>query len=177
MINRNQSRNPQIKPGNTNAAKRIDTNRKMIGKQKGKGKGSARSQEGFYFTQTDSSAGRSQISLPADVLPLPDSFGRRGFHFAVLRRSSSVVLLEKWRTPRRRESTEPACYHCGYEVVILHIRPLRTYPGGRVSGAREALPAPSQWGWRGWTYKDLDSAVQRFDLLITLGRGAALPLP
>jgi hypothetical protein len=92
--------------------------------------------------------------------PLHETFqGRadqRGFQFQMLKREGDVCLFEK------RNATGPV----RYEVAILHQRPKREFPGGRLAEAHEAMPSPEEWGLRGWSPATLEAARARFDTVL-----------
>jgi hypothetical protein len=86
---------------------------------------------------------------------LKDKFIKNGFNFKLLKREGDKAIYEK------RKSKLNYCYeviliarHDGYSLGENYLEPAETYPSS------------SQWGEKGWTFKDLNKAEEKFNNLI-----------
>lgn len=81
------------------------------------------------------------------------TWDRDGHHHKVIDRKGNAVLVAKdLRGHPGRTSYEVALVRFGESFTV----------GGRTMPAGERYPASEQWGTRGWTYPDLESAQARF---------------
>lgn len=78
------------------------------------------------------------------------TFRKGGFDFTVEAREGDAVLLRK-----------AAGNYVGWEVAIVD-RHHGIMMGGRRVEPSEFLPSSEQWGAKGWTYSDRESAVKKF---------------
>lgn len=85
---------------------------------------------------------------------LKDKFIKNGFNFKLLKREGNKAIFEK------KKSKINYCYevilidrHDGYTLGDTYIEPAESYPSS------------SQWGEKGWTFKDLNKAEERFNKL------------
>jgi hypothetical protein len=97
----------------------------------------------------------------ATFQPLPETWTDAGWRFRVLDRSGMVALLAKSRGGRDF-----------FEVVVVQRQPARTWPSGRTTPAKEAMPSPEEWGTYGWSPYDLPAVEAKFAELASAG-GAA----
>jgi len=89
--------------------------------------------------------------------PLPLQFRHDGFDFTLVRRTENVALLAK-RKPTHRQTS--------YEVVVIQ-RLNACNINGREYPEREVIPRSETWGTLGWTYRDQQSALTRFQQTAT----------
>jgi hypothetical protein len=90
-----------------------------------------------------------------DVQQIPVSFNKDGFHYSQICRSETAAIYKQ---------SAIAGTSVYYEVWVIRVVPSRilfgiTYP------VMEKGPRPEDWGTRGWTFYDLDSAQRRYDLV------------
>ena len=97
------------------------------------------------------------------MIPLADKFRRGGCDWRLLKRAGDVALLEQ---------SKPNWSKPAYAVVIVQKHRAKTWPDGRVSEAREAMPPDEAWGTLGWTYSDLPPAEVKFEALVRSLRDA-----
>lgn len=86
--------------------------------------------------------------------PLKEKFIKQGFNFKLLKREGYKAIYEKKKTKLN------FCYeviiinrHDGYNLGDTFLEPAETYPSS------------SQWGEKGWTFKSLDKAEEKFSTL------------
>jgi hypothetical protein len=91
------------------------------------------------------------------MIPLADKFRLGGFDYRLVRRIGDVALFEKSKPHHSRPC---------YDLVIVQRRKAHTWPNGKTTPAREAMPRWEQWGDAGWSYSDLARAEERFNALV-----------
>ena len=89
--------------------------------------------------------------------PLSQQFKHDGFNFSIISKTGRICLLSKQNAdyPQGRIS---------YEVVRLRLYPDKVIKG-ILCPAHEFLPATSTWGIAGWSFLDLASAQDKFNML------------
>ena len=87
---------------------------------------------------------------------LPTSFRAHGFDYKQHKRVGDVVLLEQSKAGLSRT---------WFEVVIVQRHDGYSIAGNDVAPA-ECMPSTSQWGKRGFTFRDRAAAEARFDALV-----------
>ena len=53
-----------------------------------------------------------------------------------------------------------------YETVRLHIQKAHTWPNGQTTPEKEAYPAATGWGRRGWTFFELPAAQAQMQAVL-----------
>lgn len=96
------------------------------------------------------------------IRPLETEFIQSGYTMRQLKRDGDVALFEQAK----------GGHVIAYEIVIVQIRPERTFPDGRVTPCREGYPGNEEWGTNGWTILDEDEAKRRFKALVEERRQA-----
>lgn len=101
--------------------------------------------------------------------PLPDTFTKDGYEYALLKRSGdvgkpSVVLLQKSKLEHvnlaKKEGRKPMEH---FEVVLVRLAEETYWEHSKVTTpARELLPNAESWGRLGWTYSSREAAEQKF---------------
>lgn len=90
------------------------------------------------------------------MIPLPQTFIKKGWTFEVLQRIGDVVLVsKKHRTHKEREF---------FEVHVVAKCPEHTFPNGNTVPARESLRCSEQFGTYAWAYDDMRDAWMRMKL-------------
>jgi hypothetical protein len=90
------------------------------------------------------------------MTPLPEQFTYDGFTFTQERRSARAAIY------RQQWNGKPDA-SIAYEVVVPQIRRKRYGKNGwEDCEPYEGYPSSEQWGTAGWTYTDLDRAVEKF---------------
>ena len=95
--------------------------------------------------------------------PLPETFTSDGFTFRMLTRNAKYAVFKKRKPTWNRDT---------FEVVCVQTYPEHTWPTGKTSPEREAMPPSSKWGVDGWSYQKEADAVSRFTQLCTDGAGS-----
>lgn len=85
----------------------------------------------------------------------PNQLRENGFTHTQLDRSGDVALFERIGTRHSRPHYEVVVIsrHNGYELAGVKIEPAECYP------------SPESWGTRGFTFNELDKAVEKFTYL------------
>jgi hypothetical protein len=89
--------------------------------------------------------------------PLQQKFKHDGFSFQLVARQGKAALFAKTKA----QHTVPS-----YEVVIVQTHEATTWPDGRVSPSREAMPSSEDWGKKGWTPGNWRAAIRDFKALV-----------
>ncbi len=89
--------------------------------------------------------------------PMPEVFTYDKFQFRLIDRAGDIAIYKKQRGVR----------NISFEVVIIQKHPPATWPDGRITHAREALPASESWGEGGWTYPTVDRARRKMASLLS----------
>jgi hypothetical protein len=85
--------------------------------------------------------------------PLAESFKSDGFTFQLVARQGDIVLFAKIQPHHKAPS---------YEVVIVQKHEAHTWPDGKTSPAREAMPNSEAWGKQAWTPGNWRQAIHMF---------------
>lgn len=83
--------------------------------------------------------------------PLPNSFKKWGFDWAVLKREGDCALLSQSKDGG-----------VNYNVCKIKKGNEYTFPNGRVVEAQESIPSAEQWGRLAWCYCKLENAEKKF---------------
>ena len=88
---------------------------------------------------------------------LPIQFTKQGFNHEQVRREGDVAIY--------RRAPASGAYQHHFEVVRIE-----SHNGYTIAGVHcppsETYPTPEQWGSRGWTYNDAESANAKFSELV-----------
>ncbi len=98
---------------------------------------------------------RKPITNMSEYLPLPTVFTKGEFHFSQVMRFGDLALFSKVKSA-------PAHKSGSFELIVVQKR-ASWEVGGKTIPAREAYPSSEQWGTQGWTYRDLETAKQKFE--------------
>lgn len=88
--------------------------------------------------------------------PLSTEFTYDGFDYRLVKRQGDVAIF----------SQSSGKLVISYEVVIIRVKPAKTFPGGRVVPEREAYPTNEEWGKYAWTCATRERADERFQALV-----------
>ena len=90
---------------------------------------------------------------------LEKEFKSSGFNFKQVKRVADKAIYEKRSIGGKAVSIEVIRIksHNGYELGGVYIEPAETYP------------STSQWGLYGWTYSNMEQAIQKFNSLTVKG--------
>ncbi len=90
---------------------------------------------------------------------LPDKFTKRGFTFTLERRKENAAIY-------RQQSSKIKDASVAYEVIRPQTATKRFIDGSwQDSAPYEAYPSSETWGTFGWTYTDLDKALERYNAI------------
>lgn len=99
---------------------------------------------------------------------LPASFTKNGFSHKLVRRKGLVAIYE--RTPLQGQAKDYEVVriqeHEAAKVLDKKINEYRTIEAG------EHYPSNEQWGTYGFTYTNIESAVEKFEALVEKGVAA-----
>ncbi|MCK9587800.1 MAG: hypothetical protein M0Q93_00390 [Terrimicrobiaceae bacterium] len=88
---------------------------------------------------------------------LSDSFRKEGFDHKVLKREGDVVLI--------RKTKEAGGHYDGYEVAIVQSHQGYRF-GNETFPPAEFMPRNEDWGWKGFSFTDLERAEIKFAKLV-----------
>jgi hypothetical protein len=100
---------------------------------------------------------RRSAAISDGMTPLQSTFRSDSFDFRQVQRVGDMALFEKCK---------PTHTNSSFEVVIVQKHPAKTFPNGKYYAARESMPRSEDWGVRGWTYANLESAQTKFNQLV-----------
>lgn len=88
-------------------------------------------------------------------IPLKKKFIKNGFTFSEVKRIKNFAIYKKQKT--KKIFTYEVIYintHNGYEIAGNKIEPSEVYP------------CTNEWGWRGYTFLELDSAEKKLNQML-----------
>ena len=100
-----------------------------------------------------------------NYLPLKTEWERKGFKYKQIKRVDDFAIFEQTKTDKTTAHNEELKWfevivvtrHNGFTIAKVYMPPAEQYPSS------------AQWGFRGWTYNNLDDAKIRLNQLITQG--------
>jgi hypothetical protein len=99
------------------------------------------------------------------ITPLPAAIRKDGFELKLVRRIGRAAVY-------RQHFLRGIPDHDAYEVILPQVR--NTNHEGETIEAYEGFPSAESWGTKGWTFTNLDKAVQK---LLQLGKRASQNAP
>lgn len=91
-------------------------------------------------------------TIDPEFIPLKSEFRKDGFDFRLIKRQGRVALFQK---SKQNITTEH------FEVVLVRQNPA-SERFGRLFPDSESIPCSNEWGERGWSYSDRESAEKAF---------------
>jgi hypothetical protein len=87
--------------------------------------------------------------------PIKEKFTREGYTHTLLKRKGDVAIYEQRKTKN----------NVAYEVIVISRHDGYTLGGAYIEPA-ETYPSNSEWGVKGFTYRDLTKAEEKFISLV-----------
>lgn len=94
--------------------------------------------------------------------PIETNFTKTGFQFRQIFRDGDVAIFHKATI---KGALHPVSADCGFETVVI-----TRHDGYEIAGVKmepaEQYPGNEAWGSRGWTYQNLLSAINKYEILL-----------
>lgn len=97
--------------------------------------------------------------------PLADALCIGGFHHRLIEREGDVAIYAQSKKGRVM----------AYEVIVVGKQKERDWNGVHFEAA-ETYPNAEQWGERGWTYRDLEDARNKFKTVVDLRKAVSFQM-
>ena len=93
--------------------------------------------------------------------PIETAFTKNGFQFSQIKRDGDIAVFHKAAI---KGPLHPVAFDAGFETVVI-----TRHDGYEIAGVKmepaEQYPGNEMWGTRGWTFKTLLEASNKFDRL------------